>query len=129
MRSSCLKSAGFLPMCLILFLLFIFLISLTAIFFILKSLNKNILYFSSPTEIKQKDNGISKLVLISDGQFGENQLENNKPLELGYDKWTNNFYSNKKFLMNIVHYLIDKNFINQIGLKKVKSFTLQLMFI
>ena len=71
-------------------------------------------------EIKQKDNGISKLVLISDGQFGENQLENNKPLELGYDKWTNNFYSNKKFLMNIVHYLIDKNFINQIGLKKVK---------
>jgi cytochrome c-type biogenesis protein CcmE len=39
----------------VLFLLFIFLISLTAIFFILKSLNKNILYFSSPTEIKKKE--------------------------------------------------------------------------
>ena len=83
-----------------------------------ESLFKN--RISPITEIKQKDNGISKLVLISDGQFGENQLENNKPLELGYDKWTNNFYSNKKFLMNIVHYLIDKNFINQIGSKKVK---------
>jgi cytochrome c-type biogenesis protein CcmE len=37
----------------ILFLTFIFIISIIAIFFILKSLNKNILYFSSPTEIKK----------------------------------------------------------------------------
>ena len=35
------------------FLFFIFLISALAIIFILKSLNKNILYFSTPTEIKQ----------------------------------------------------------------------------
>ena len=39
----------------ILLLFFIFLLSVIAIFFILKSLNKNILYFSSPTEIKQKE--------------------------------------------------------------------------
>jgi cytochrome c-type biogenesis protein CcmE len=39
----------------ILFLIFVFLLSLTIIFFILKSLNKNILYFSTPTEIKQKE--------------------------------------------------------------------------
>ena len=39
----------------ILFLLSIFLLSIIAVFFILKSLNKNILYFSSPTEIKQKE--------------------------------------------------------------------------
>ena len=39
----------------ILFLFFIFILSVIAIFFILKSLNKNILYFSSPTEIKQKE--------------------------------------------------------------------------
>ena len=70
--------------------------------------------------IKQKNIGFSKMVLISDGQFGENQLENDIPLELGYDKWTNNFYSNKKFLMNTVHYLIDENLITQIGSKKVK---------
>ena len=37
------------------FLFFIFLLSVIGIFFILKSLNKNILYFSSPTEIKQKE--------------------------------------------------------------------------
>jgi len=39
----------------ILFLIFVFLLSLTIFFFILKSLNKNILYFSTPTEIKQKE--------------------------------------------------------------------------
>jgi cytochrome c-type biogenesis protein CcmE len=39
----------------ILFLIFVFVISIFAIFFILKSLNKNILYFSSPSEIKQKE--------------------------------------------------------------------------
>ena len=39
----------------ILFLFFIFLISFAAIIFILKSLNKNILYFSTPTEINQRE--------------------------------------------------------------------------
>ena len=39
----------------ILFLIFVFLISIIAVFFIIKSLNKNILYFSSPTEIKQRE--------------------------------------------------------------------------
>ena len=39
----------------ILFLIFVFLLSLAIVFFILKSLNKNILYFSTPTEIKQKE--------------------------------------------------------------------------
>ena len=39
----------------ILFLTSIFLISIVAAFFILRSLNKNILYFSSPTEIKQRE--------------------------------------------------------------------------
>jgi|TARA_B100000780_G_scaffold230604_1_gene170348 cytochrome c-type biogenesis protein CcmE len=39
----------------ILFLVFVFFLSITAVFFIIKSLNKNILYFSSPTEIKQRE--------------------------------------------------------------------------
>ena len=39
----------------ILFLISIFLLSIITIFFIIKSLNKNILYFSSPTEIKQNE--------------------------------------------------------------------------
>ena len=38
----------------IFFLIFIFILSIAIIFFIIKSLNQNILYFSTPTEIKQK---------------------------------------------------------------------------
>ena len=37
------------------FLIFVFSLSIIVFFFIIKSLNKNILYFSSPTEIKQKE--------------------------------------------------------------------------
>ena len=39
----------------ILFLISVFLFSIFVFFFILKSLNKNILYFSSPTEIKERE--------------------------------------------------------------------------
>ena len=39
----------------ILFLFFIFSLSIAVTFFIIKSLNKNILYFSSPTEIKKRE--------------------------------------------------------------------------
>tara|TARA_B100000686_G_C16800926_1_gene985980 strand:- start:4325 stop:5971 length:1647 start_codon:yes stop_codon:yes gene_type:complete len=56
--------------------------------------------------INLKNKGKSKMLLISEGQFGENQIERGSPIELGYDKWTNNFYSNKEFLMNSVHYLM-----------------------
>ena len=38
----------------ILFLIFVFTVSFSIIFLIIKSLNQNILYFSTPTEIKQK---------------------------------------------------------------------------
>jgi len=83
-----------------------------------KSLFKN--KISPISQIIQKNNGNSKFILISDGQFAENQVENNKPLELGYDKWTNNFYSNKKFLMNSVHYLIGSKNLLKIRSKDIK---------
>ena len=39
----------------IVFLISVFLLSLLVFFFIIKSLNKNILYFSSPSEIKNRE--------------------------------------------------------------------------
>jgi cytochrome c-type biogenesis protein CcmE len=39
----------------IIFLILILLLSILSVFFILNSLKKNILYFSSPTEIKQRE--------------------------------------------------------------------------
>ena len=54
---------------------------------------------------------MSKSIVISDGKFGKNQIEKGKPIELGYDKWTNNFYSNKEFLINSIHYLTGDNYL------------------
>jgi len=62
----------------------------------------------------------SKMIVISDGNVIQNQLDkNNQPLELGYDKWTNNLYANKEFLMNCVNYLLDDNGLINIRSKEV----------
>ena len=74
------------------------------------------------------DKGDSKWLIISDGTIFENQIDKNKPLKLGYDKWTNNNYSNKEFIINKIHeflnnttYLNSKNKkINTILVDKIK---------
>ncbi|UOY06160.1 gliding motility-associated ABC transporter substrate-binding protein GldG [Muricauda sp. SCSIO 64092] len=60
------------------------------------------------------ENGDSnKMIVIADGDIVKNQLQQGRPLELGYDKWTNSFYGNKEFLVNCVNYLLDDDgFIN-----------------
>lgn len=64
-----------------------------------------------------KDN---KMIVISDGDVIKNQLDKNfQPWELGYDKWTNNLYANKEFLMNCVNYLLDDNGLINIRSKEV----------
>ena len=62
----------------ILFLFFIFLISLTVIVFILKSLNQNILYFSTPTEINQKEDIILGDAMRVGGMVKKNSIKINK---------------------------------------------------
>ena len=55
-----------------------------------------------------KSNGIeNKMIVISDGDVIKNQIDKGIPLELGFDKWTNNLYGNKDFMMNCVNYLLD----------------------
>ena len=58
----------------ILFLLFIFIISIVGISFILKSLNQNILYFSTPTEIKQRDDIILGKAMRVGGMVKKNSI-------------------------------------------------------
>ena len=49
----------------ILFLFFVFIISVLTIVFIIKSLNQNILYFSTPTEIQQREDiGLGKAMRV-----------------------------------------------------------------
>lgn len=62
----------------------------------------------------------SKMIVVSDGDIIKNQLdEKGQPLELGFDKWTNQVYSNKEFLMNCVNYLLDDNGLINIRSKEV----------
>jgi len=62
----------------------------------------------------------AKMIVITDGDIIKNQLDKNgQPLELGYDKWTNNLYANKEFLMNCVNYLLDDNGLINIRSKEV----------
>jgi len=49
--------------------------------------------------------GSIKMVVFGDGNLAENQIDKGTPLQLGYDKWTNNFYNNKSLLLNAFHYL------------------------
>ncbi|MBV2195345.1 MAG: gliding motility-associated ABC transporter substrate-binding protein GldG [Flavobacterium sp.] len=58
----------------------------------------------------------NKMIVISDGDIIKNQLDKGMPLELGFDKWTNQLYGNKEFLMNCVNYLLDDN-----GLINIRS--------
>ena len=59
------------------------------------------------------------MVIIADGSIIKNQLQGNRPLELGFDKWTNNFYGNKEFLLNTVNYLLDDNGLINIRTKDI----------
>ena len=70
---------------------------------------QNSLFFNriKPFEIEEHlDVGETNIILFSDGNLAENQIEKGNPLTLGYDKWTNNFYANRRFLMNSIHFLI-----------------------
>ena len=61
----------------------------------------------------------TKMVVIGDGSIIMNQFQGNRPLELGYDKWTNSFYGNKEFLLNTVNYLLDDSGLINIRSKEI----------
>lgn len=61
----------------------------------------------------------NKMLVVSDGDIIKNQVRNGRPLERGYDKWTNNYYGNKEFLINAVNYLLDDSGLINIRNKKV----------
>lgn len=75
--------------------------------------------------LEPKDIGIdNKMVVVSDGDIIANELSKGKPLELGLNKWTNQRYGNKEFLLNTVNYLLDDT-----GLINIRSKTIKLNFL
>lgn len=61
----------------------------------------------------------TKMVVISDGDVIKNQLQRGRPMELGFDKWTQTLYGNKEFLLNTVNYLLDDSGLINIRSKEV----------
>ena len=74
-----------------------------------------------PLKLKKHldDGPKNKMIVISDGDLIKNQISKGRPLALGYDKWTNNQYGNKEFLINSLNYLLDDTGLINIRTKKV----------
>ena len=68
----------------------------------------------------QEEGPENKMIVIGDGDLIKNQMRNGRPLELGYDKWTNNFYGNKEFLMNCMNYMLGEAGLINIRSKEVR---------
>ena len=66
----------------------------------------------------------NKMVVIADGDIIANELSKGQPLELGLNKWTNQRYGNKEFLLNTVNYLLDDS-----GLINIRSKTVKIDFL
>ena len=72
-----------------------------------------------------KDKSIdNKMVVISDGDIIANKISKGKPLGLGINKWTNQRYGNKEFLLNTINYLLDDT-----GLINIRSKTVNINFL
>ncbi|WP_339662694.1 gliding motility-associated ABC transporter substrate-binding protein GldG [uncultured Polaribacter sp.] len=69
-----------------------------------------------------KENAINnKMIIVSDGDVAKNQILKGNPTDLQRDKWTNEEFGNKDFLLNAVDYLLDDS-----GLINLRNKTLKI---
>ncbi|HLG35198.1 MAG TPA: gliding motility-associated ABC transporter substrate-binding protein GldG [Bacteroidia bacterium] len=67
---------------------------------------------ASAPEIKFKEKSVpTKMIVIADGDMIENKIRKSAGgiYPLGYDKFTNEVYGNKSFLLNCIDYMLDEN--------------------
>ncbi len=69
-----------------------------------------------------KDQGVTnKMIVIADGDIVNYNYINKKPVQNGYDQWTQQIYGNKDFLINCINYLLDDG-----GLINIRSKNIEL---
>lgn len=79
---------------------------------------KPINWKSEISDLESSETG--KLLFVSDGSFIQNQMDGDRPLELGYDKWTNSYYGNKEFLLNGINYMLDEKGLMELRNKQIR---------
>lgn len=64
----------------------------------------------------------TKMIVVSDGDITKNDFNRNTGViyPLGYDKYTNQTFANKQFLLNCMSYLLDESGILQLRSREVK---------
>ena len=73
------------------------------------------------TSLFKENASNNKMIVIADGDIAKNQVLKGKPTDLARDKWTNEEFGNKDFLLNSVDYLLDDT-----GLIKLRNKTLKI---
>lgn len=66
----------------------------------------------------------TKMVLVADRNVIKNEMSQNQPVPLGFDRLTGTTYGNQEFLLNAVNYMLDDN-----GLIDIRSKELSLAFL
>lgn len=64
----------------------------------------------------------NKMIVVSDGDIAKNDMNRNTGViyPLGYDKYTNQSFANKEFLLNCMHYLLDESGLIHLRSREVK---------
>ena len=76
------------------------------------------------TSLFKENSTNNKMIVIADGDIAKNQILKGKPTDLSRDKWTNEAFGNKEFLLNSVDYLLDDTGLIELRNKTLKINTL-----
>tara|TARA_B110000046_G_scaffold38722_1_gene42597 strand:- start:4328 stop:5971 length:1644 start_codon:yes stop_codon:yes gene_type:complete len=76
------------------------------------------------TSLFKENSTSNKMIVIADGDIAKNQILKGKPTDLSRDKWTNEEFGNKDFLLNSVDYLLDDTGLIELRNKTLKINTL-----
>jgi ABC-2 type transport system permease protein len=75
------------------------------------------------TNFKYIDQGKpTKMIVVADGDIAKNEVsyKTKTPMLLGYDKYSQQLFGNKDFLLNCIHYLVDDKGLIHLRGKKVE---------
>lgn len=72
------------------------------------------------TSLFKEESIPNKMVVIADGDIAKNQILKGQPIDLSVDKWTQEAFGNKEFLLNTVDYLLDDDGLINLRNKSLK---------